>query len=175
MRYALVVMMVGALGCGDASLLSPMPDLSVPWVTCERDPTTGAPVQPNCSDSEPIVVHLMPRASRAGIPSSRVEVTGTTDHEGVVVLAPSGVEAVEHPPELPEAWFARSMFLNFAGAWDPSLGSATTTRQGRAELYLGIESFPEENGVPVPVEVELHADDETISFLVMPYGVEDAR
>lgn len=125
-------------------------DLKVAWQGCSLDAETGEQENPNCRNSNPLIVRVDARVRDIDteLPVNNVRVWFNSTYELIYLLPQEVLEAIEVP--VTEGWdevLARGeVWAEFAGTFEgdyrPTYHESWTDSNGMASVWLYIQEMP---------------------------------
>ncbi len=125
-------------------------DMQVSWMGCSLDAETGQQENPNCQNSNPIILRLDARVRdiETELPANNVRVWLNSGYELVYLLPQEVLEAIEVP--ITEGWddvLGRGeVWAEFAGTFEgdyrPTYHETATDQNGMATVWLYIQEMP---------------------------------
>ena len=140
-------------------------DLEVPWVGCRRAQDTGELQNPNCTESDPVIIRLDARVydDRTLLPMNNVRIWFTSPHREIYLLPQEVLEAIELPTDPDSGWTTatqdqQELWAEFAGTFEddyrPTYHEGYTDRSGMATVWIYVERMPiDEQGQALETQI----------------------
>jgi hypothetical protein len=154
-------------------------DFTVAWTGCTLDATTGQQDNPNCQNSNPVILRLDARVrdTETELPVNNVRVWFNSGYELVYLLPQEVLEAIEVP--ITEGWddvLGRGeVWAEFAGTFEgdyrPTYHESPTDQNGVASVWLYIQEMPRnETGQASAAQITVSIASDVQIFKLTPAG-----